>query len=550
MSENWKVESVKEHFKVLKTPTRNLQQDLDTTNVRAVVEVVTNVLREHLIQDNVNVRELVRKLSVEIIRKHAGLVKFGFILIVTDKRVNGQFSKIPLFLIQYGNETVYIDVNCFSYMSWNAFMKQADKALPNCNFCVPIDGLYKDNRKLSVQFGTTISNPIWSFVKWGIAGALAAVTALYNTAPLLNLFKPLMKLAKKFLPKLDGQFMEDVYDLLHIISSFKEGSFLKCCPQLFTLLQRLHENHKEEINSMKDYISQTFGKIYKYVKEKVQMFFSSAPPLRLLSIIRSTNDEYLESNEYNGSEQSYSSQIFENCRNECAFQDNAKSKSDVLGQDIVPFTKSLIRMSEHCIANKSAYIDPEIGRQETSQHDLADIFLSVKELVHVKYEEMFGLYQQYLRAATVSAGHDIDIDRFNKSLGIQGKPTVHFMTRAMEAVEKSSLMEVVFKKCLELKEREPVLLVQIVKQPNNEKMGVYKCIGKGKDFVSAKTCARAVSNHLGVDVNSFVLKEENDENISKITLLCNDYVIFICQNKLSGNCGVEGMAVIHENPSA
>lgn len=565
MGNTWSEEALLEHNRVYES-LATFGKWLDTNDFRAVQTAVSAVVDRHLRADIKP--SPISYISAEIMKHLGGVVKFNFIVIVTDQKINDQLSKIPIFVIQFGTQTFYIDTNCFISKSWEACLDTCTKTLPSCKFSFPREGYYTDEVKGNIVFQPCIQPKIICSVvwKWGLGIAGVAATWFLNiSSPMIGWGTKIMKLTKMLFPNLNLKFVTRMLGIMSHVANIKSGrpkDMIEGSCNIFRELMSLHQEYKEELEQIGKHAKQTFSDFWSCLQTwSLKIFGSlrSTALLRSLAVLcnydkihqpllqlkRISDDETCTITQSNSGMNSLrkhnitSSEIFGNCRNESVFYHNYKEKPL---SGIAQFTQSSISVVTH-IVDQLSEMQHEF---DLTPNDMADIVVIVQSLIVEEYKSSLSFYNKSCEAASKNCD-TFNLSTFNRDLGIIGNPSNHFWLEAEVKVKQSEHAKfVIAKKLMEEKEKTPVHLIQCMEVPNNKVMGLYRCIGFRKGFVDTSEFVQALKEIIYLDEDRLTYKEQTVGQSREIIILTNYYSVWIYQ-RFTEEGRAEGMITILEN---
>ncbi|XP_054274291.1 uncharacterized protein LOC128994079 [Macrosteles quadrilineatus] len=562
--DEWQLEAVEKQFKVfesLKEPYKRIS----LTNLRTLMEEVSSIKNLHT-KMNKTKHSTPSEISLQIINQQCEEeIKLSFIVIVTNMKQNGTLCKMPVFVLISNERTKYIDMNLTLFNSWDAFFNNND--LPPCQYCFPVNGLYNVGKKLKIDFASSPValrqnvNVFWKCLGF-VAGVGLVVASFFFTIPPVDRYTQkadsLLSIANEYVPgirKYGIMFLKAV-TLVQQLKSGKDD-LIDILPQLFRFLTTVNDNFKEEISMIYGWIKDTLWKIYNWIKTKVSHFFEKASAWaqhKFLAVTHRVNSEVIaaELEAYEILEESRKNNqkfqtpvdataihatvntevgtIFRNAKTESALQNNMlKGNSD---ENIHPVTSDLLEISNK-VANQL---------QKEGLKDVQDILEAYLGFVKDEFLKCINLYTKMLDAAKAGAGHAINVETFNLTLGIKGDVTAHYWAEAFKIISDTPRLGFLLQaEIKELEKQKKLLIFPIVKMTEDDTMGLYRCVGPdGKGKFAAKDLLLALE---GIQIPIKNEKLVINETPSAVVIRQNELTI-VASQKLNSDNTSEGMLMI------
>lgn len=571
--DEWQLEAVNEQFNVfdtINTPFARISQD----NFRDVLTEVRKIRSSHMKMKTQSMTEPIndRAITAEIIKSSEGdEIRLSFVVLVTNIEMNNSLCKMPIFVLMKRNQKVYIDLNLALFTSWKAYL--TNNSLPPCQYCFPVGGEYRVGGKLAIDFGKSPAaikvdtNIMWKGIGFMVAVGLV-VGSFFFRLDVKELTKnartdSLLKIADEFIPGIQ-RYGAYVLKGALLVQQLRSGDkSWECFPLLWKFLIEVRDEFSEEIDCVFKKVTKALRSLYNWISEKLKHFFEKASKWArdtFLAVVSREDDdiieieveveEILEASRRNNcqskaklvggdvhvkpheqeSNSSYADQIFRNAKTESALHCGMKTKDN---SGLHPQTIELLELSNSLALNLN----------KTNLKDVQDIFEVISSLIKEEYKSKIDVYSKMLEAAKCGSGTKIDVEMFNKSLGIEGDVRSHYWQEAMVAVLKMRNMYQMDYN-LKIKEQKTILVLPIAKRDENTHQGLFKLVGvNGAGLFSANELIKVLKE------NKFNLSEDLKiiERSGNIIIQSGGTTISAVQELNSADNTSEGMLHVDEH---
>lgn len=572
--DDWQLQAVHEQFDVFESLFEPCSS-FAATDLSTIIEKVDAVIKRQLrMKSNKTISS--REISLALIKavpKEENKIFISYAVVVTNEGTNDNLCKFPVFRVQVGNQHTFVDLGGSAYKSWNTFMKSND--MPACKFCYPVNGCYDVKGKLKVDFALSPARslsqrPIWYLVGGlAVSGAVVAATFFFKIPPVVFKFADsLIPFAEKWLPKIISNAMKHILNLAKLNQLYRNGNILitDFTFGVFKFLCSAYATFKDEIDHVWKETKRVMYAVYNYLNNKFTKYFEIASNeskhnfvanvVRVEEEMSQVEEEAgAQLNEMNRSlrnnkspistlgsimvyDSSYNRQIFQSCRSDSALLQEIKrcnNESDKCTQLQIfkPTTESLLTLSQTA--------SNQLG--VTTLSDVKDIFESLCCIVKDEYKNKVDNYIKGVYAASAAARHEMNLDVYNKSLGIVGDPKDHFMKEAMKSTQETRLAYRLKEKIKEIQMDSKIFLIPIYKMSEDDDIGVYKSLGvRGTGKFSAQWLLKVLKESLSdLDERSLVVNETN----SVIYIRSEDISIFAYQEVNEENTS-EGLVYVNK----
>lgn len=573
--DDWQLQAVHEQFNIFEKLFEPCSS-YAVTDLREIIKKVDAVIKQQLRMKS-GKTESSRYIGAELIKAipdEENNIFISYAVVVTNEVTNDNFlCKFPVFRVLVGDQHIFIDLSGSVYKSWDTFMRSND--MPACKFCYPVNGCYDVRGKLKVDFALSPAfsqsqRHFWCFIGGVVVcGVVVAVTFFFVVPPFVfKLADGLIPFAEQWAPTIVINAMRYIVDLVKLNQQHRNG---KKCTFDFTfdvckLLRKAYATFKDQIDPIWEEIKKTMYAVYSYLYKLFAKYFTKASNeskhnffanvVRVEEEMSQAEEEAcaqlnemkrsLTSNESPIStlgtvmvyDSSYNRQIFQCCRSDSALLDEIKSRNNEHDKctqfhTFKPTTESLLTLTET--------VSNQLG--VTTLSDVKDIFESLCCIVKDEYKNKIDNYIKGVYAANAAARHDMNLDVYNKSLGIVGDPKDHFMKEAMQATQESRLAYRLKEKIKEFQMDSKIFLIPIYKMSEDDDVGVYKSIGvRGKGKFSAQWLLTVLKESLSdLDESTLVVNETN----SVIYIRSEDISIFAYQEVNEENTS-EGIVYVNK----
>uniref|UniRef100_A0A1B6GEL0 DUF4781 domain-containing protein n=1 Tax=Cuerna arida TaxID=1464854 RepID=A0A1B6GEL0_9HEMI len=480
MADDWKLKAAHEQFDIFDTL---FVQNTTCTNTGELLKQVDIIKNNHLRWPKIT-PEPTKKLLAEIVKACDGHglknYTFSFTVIVSNEKNGDKLCKMPIFVINNGNKTTFIDLNCSNYQSWNLYLKNNN--LPSCEFCFPVDGLYIVGGKLRIDFAKSQVGQlhIWkerlfSFGCFVLVSAIAVVTCVFfkvQGTTIDSIFSNLLlPIAEKFLSD-SLPLLKLLKKLLKIVSMIQQGnqSLLLLMNYAFRILIEIRDMYEKEITEAFESVKREMKKSFEYLRklfkwnskseekaETISLFAKANRTDAIVRMLMSDSKNQLNASINPDSPVNNVREIFENSKTECAFSVSEKDYDD-----FHPNTRNLLEISKN-IANNL--------KSETLTDQ--DIFEAFSTMVIDEYNQNVEDYTKTSNALR---------DRFNLSsteindiLGIEGDFKGYFWNKAIQSAKELRFGMKMKEKLEEFKLNKKVTLNLLARSNSGD---FYVCVGK------------------------------------------------------------------------
>lgn len=575
MADNdWQLQAVHEQFDVFE----NLFEPCSSfaaTDLSSIIKNVDAVIKRQLRMKS-NKTTSSRDISLALIKavpEDKNNIFISYAVVVTNEDTNDNLCKFPVFRVQVGNQHTFVDLGGSAYKSWDTFMKSND--MPACEFCHPVNGCYDVKGKLKVDFALSPALSLsqrhfWYYVGgFAVCGVVVAATFFFEIPPIVFQFADkLIPFAEKWAPGIIYNAMKHILNVAKLNQHYRNGNI--CITEFTFLVFRFlcvaYATFKDEIDHVWTETKRSMYAVYNHLYKKFTKYFEKASNgskhhffanvVRVEEEMSQVEEEAgAQLNEMNRSlrnnkspistlgsimvyDSSYNRQIFQSCRSDSALLQEIKSRNNESDkctqlQIFKPTTESLLTLSQT--------VSNQLG--VTTLSDVKDIFESLNFIVKDEYKNKVDNYIKGVYAASAAARHEMNLDVYNKSLGIVGDPKDHFMKEAMESTQETRLAYRLKEKIKEFQMDSKIFLIPIYKISEDDDVGVYKSIGvRGTGKFSAQCLLKVLKESLSdLDERSLVVNETN----SVIYIRSEDISIFAYQEVNEENTS-EGLVYVNK----
>lgn len=573
--DDWQLQAVHEQFEVFEKLFEPCYS-YASTDLREIIKKVDSVIRQELrMKSDKNIlrsRQICLKL-IEAIPDEEDNIFMSYIVVVTNEDTDANLCKFPVFRILVGDQHTFVDLGGSVYKSWDAFMKSND--MPACKFCYPVNGCYDVRGKLKVDFGLSPAasrsrRHFWYFIEGvAVCAVVVAATLFFEVPPIVYTFADkLIPFAEQWLPTTISTVMRYIVDLVKLSLRYQNGTLctLDLTRDVSNLLCKVYATFKDQIDFIWEETKKALSAAYNYLYKTFAKYFKKAPngsKHRFLANVVRVEEEMSQAeeeacaqlNEMNRSltstespistlgtvmvyDTSYNRQIFQCCRSDSALFDEIKNRKNerdkcTQPQTFKPTTENLLILSQK-VSNQL---------EVTTLSEVKDIFESLSCIVKDEYKNKIDNYIKGVYAAKAAARHEMNLDVYNKSLGIVGDPKDHFMNEAMQSIQESRLAYRLEEKIKEFQMDSKIFLIPIYKMSEDDDVGVYKSIGvRGKGKFSAQWLLTVLKESFSdLDEGTLVVNETN----SVIYIRSEDISIFAYQEVNEENTS-EGIVYVNK----